>query len=119
METARSHLNHERGTPGAVIAARSTAMRGVPEAHASPADPGAMAPLVADQGKLNGALNRFLVVAEAYPASKANPILVQLAEGPAGTVGKVAHARKACNDAAMASTSRTSRACARRSGARY
>src|SRR6476619_5792217 len=72
VETAKGYLHHERETLEAVVAARGAAMAGLSAAKASPGDPAAMARLAGAQGALDGALNRLLAVAEAYPDLKAN-----------------------------------------------
>jgi LemA protein len=101
VETAKGYLSHERETMEAVIAARGAAMAGLSAAKASPGDPSAMAELAASQGALNGALGRFMAVAEAYPDLKANQNMMQLTEELTSTENKVAFARQAFNDSVM------------------
>ncbi len=102
VEVARKYMAHERETLEAVIAARSAAQSGLAAAKANPGDPGAMATLAATQGQLDGVLGRLMMVAEAYPDLKANQNMMQLTEELTSTENKVAFARQAFNDSAMA-----------------
>jgi len=102
VETVKGYLSHERGTLEAVVAARGAAVSGLAAAKASPGDPAAMAELAASQGALNGALGRLMAVVEAYPDLKANQNMMQLTEELTSTENKVAFARQAFNDSAMA-----------------
>ena len=102
VEVAKKYMAHERETLEAVIAARSAAQSGLAAAKASPGDPAAMAQLAAAQGQLNAGLGRLLAVAEAYPDLKANQNMMQLSEELTSTENKVAFARQAFNDMAMA-----------------
>lgn len=106
VETAKGYIKHERETLEAVIAARGAAMSGLAAAKASPGDPAAMAELANSQGVLNGALGRLMAVAEAYPDLKANQNMMQLSEELTSTENKVAFARQAFNDSAMAYNNR-------------
>jgi LemA protein len=106
VETAKGYIKHERETLEAVIAARGAAMSGLAAAKASPGDPSAMAELANSQGMLNGALGRLMAVAEAYPDLKANQNMMQLSEELTSTENKVAFARQAFNDSAMAYNNR-------------
>jgi LemA protein len=102
VETVKGYLAHERQTLEAVIAARGAAVSGLSAAKANPGDPAAMAELGQSQGMLNSALGRLLAVAEAYPDLKANQNMMQLTEELTSTENKVAFARQAYNDSAMA-----------------
>jgi LemA protein len=106
VETAKGYIKHERETLEAVIAARGAAMSGLAAAKASPCDRSAMAELASSQGMLNGALGRLMAVAEAYPDLKANQNMMQLSEELTSTENKVAFARQAFNDSAMAYNNR-------------
>jgi LemA protein len=106
VETAKGYIKHERETLEAVIAARGAAMSGLAAAKASPGDPAAMAELANSQGVLNGALGRLMAVAEAYPDLKANQNMMQVSEELTSTENKVAFARQAFNDSAMAYNNR-------------
>ena len=102
VETVKGYLAHERGTLEAVVAARGAAVNGLAAAKAAPGDPAAMAELAASQGALNGALGRLMAVVESYPDLKANQNMMQLTEELTSTENKVAFARQAFNDSAMA-----------------
>ena len=106
VETAKGYIKHERETLEAVVTARGAAMAGLSAAKASPGDPAAMAELANSQGVLNGALGRLMAVAEAYPDLKANQNMMQLSEELTSTENKVAFARQAFNDSAMAYNNR-------------
>ena len=106
VETAKGYLSHERQTLEAVVAARGAAINGLQAAAANPGDPAAMAELAQTQGALNGALGRLLAVVEAYPDLKANQNMMQLTEELTSTENRVAFARQAYNDAAMAYNNR-------------
>jgi LemA protein len=102
VETAKGYLSHERETLEAVVAARSAAQSGLAAAKANPGDPAAMAQLSAAQAQLNTGLGRLLAVMEAYPDLKASQNMMQLTEELTATENKVAFARQAYNDMAMA-----------------
>ena len=106
VETAKGYLSHERQTLEAVVAARGAAINGLQAAAANPGDPAAMAELAQTQGALNGALGRLLAVVEAYPDLKASQNMMQLTEELTSTENRVAFARQAYNDAAMAYNNR-------------
>ena len=106
VETAKGYIRHERETLEAVIAARGAAMSGLAAAKAHPGDPAAMAELASSQGMLDSALGRLMAVAEAYPDLKANQNMMQLSEELTSTENKVAFARQAFNDSAMAYNNR-------------
>ena len=106
VETAKGYLSHERGTLEAVTAARAAAQAGLSAAKANPGDPAAMAELSQAQGALNGALGRLMLVVEAYPDLKASQNMMQLTEELTSTENKVAFARQAYNDSAMAYNNR-------------
>ena len=102
VATAKAYLSHERETLEAVVAARSAAQSGLAAAKANPGDPEAMAQLSAAQAQLNTGLGRLLAVVEAYPDLKASQNMMQLTEELTATENKVAFARQAYNDMAMA-----------------
>ncbi len=106
VETAKGYLSHERQTLEAVVAARGAAINGLQAAAANPGDRAAMAELAQTQGALNGALGRLLAVVEAYPDLKASQNMMQLTEELTSTENRVAFARQAYNDAAMAYNNR-------------
>ena len=106
VEVAKKYMAHERETLEAVISARSAAQGGLAAAKANPGDAEAIATLAATQGQLNGVLGRLMMVAEAYPDLKANQNMMQLTEELTSTENKVAFARQAFNDSAMAYNNR-------------
>ena len=102
VEVAKGYLKHERETLEAVIQARAAAVSGLAAAKANPGDPAAMAALGGAETGLAGALSRLMVVAEAYPDLKANQNKMQLSEELTSTENRIAFARQAYNDSAMA-----------------
>ena len=102
IETAKSYMEHEKGTLEAVISARNAASNGLAAAAADPGNAAAMQELVGQEGALTGALGRFNVVMEAYPDLKANQNMMQLSEELTTTENKVAFSRQAFNDQVMA-----------------
>ena len=102
VETAKSYMEHEKGTLEAVISARNAAANGLAAAAADPGNAAAMQELVGQEGALTGALSRFNVVMEAYPDLKANQNMMQLSEELTTTENKVAFSRQAFNDQVMA-----------------
>lgn len=101
IETAKAYMAHERQTLEAVVNARNTAIAGLSAAQANPGDPGAMQQLSAGQQALDGALGRFIALAESYPDLKANQTMMQLSEELTSTENRVAFSRQAYNDAVM------------------
>jgi LemA protein len=102
VETAKGYLKHERQTLEAVIQARNQANSAAQRAATSPGDPTAMRDLAGAETALGGALGRMFALAEAYPDLKSNTTMNQLSEELSSTENKVAFARQAYNDAAMA-----------------
>jgi LemA protein len=101
IETAKAYMAHERQTFEDVVAARGAAMAGLSAAQAKPGDPAAMQQLSAGQQALDGALGRFIAIAEQYPELKASQNMMQLSEELTSTENKVAFARQAYNDSVM------------------
>ncbi len=101
VETAKGYLAHERNTLEAVITARNAAVSGLKAAAANPGDAAAVQNLASTENALSGALGKLFVLAEAYPALKANRNMMQLSEELTTTENKVAFARQAFNDAVM------------------
>jgi LemA protein len=99
VEVAKGYMKHERETLEAVVAMRNQAMNASQRAAANPGDPAAMQALGSAESALNGALTRFMAVAEAYPDLKANTNMLQLQEELTSTENRVAFARQAYNDA--------------------
>jgi LemA protein len=102
VETAKGYLTHERQTLEAVIAARGAAVSANQRAAGNASDAAAMQGLVQAEGALTGALGRLLAVVESYPDLKANQNMMQVSEELTSTENKIAFARQAYNDAAMA-----------------
>jgi LemA protein len=102
VETAKGYMAHEKGTLEAVIQARNQAVSGLSKAAANPGDPAAMQALASAESGLSGALGRLFALSEAYPDLKANQNMMQLTEEITSTENKVAFARQAYNDTAMA-----------------
>lgn len=102
VETAKGYIKHERETLEAVIAARNQAVHGLSKAAADPGNAGAIKALSGAEGTLTGALGRLNVVMEAYPDLKANQNMMQVSEELTSTENKIAFARQAYNDQAMA-----------------
>jgi LemA protein len=102
VETAKGYIKHERETLEAVVQARNMAASGLSRAQADPGDATAIKSLNQAEGQLAGAMGRLNVVMEAYPDLKANQNMMQLSEELTSTENRVAFARQAFNDAAMA-----------------
>lgn len=101
VETAKSYMEHEKGTLEAVISARNSAAAGLAAAASDPGNAAAMKELMGQEGALAGAMSRFNVVMEAYPDLKANQNMMQLSEELTTTENKVAFSRQAFNDQVM------------------
>jgi LemA protein len=99
VEIAKGYMNHEKETLEAVINARNTALTAGKAAAANPGDQGTMNNLANAEGQLGGALNKLLMLAEAYPDLKANENMLALQEELTSTENKVAFARQGFNDA--------------------
>lgn len=99
VETAKGYMKHERETLEAVISARNSALNASRRAAQSPGDPQAMQQLGTAEIALTGALDRLMVVAEAYPELKADQSMGRVMEELTSTENKVAFARQAFNDA--------------------
>jgi LemA protein len=101
IEAVKGYMGHERGTLEAVVNARNSAVAGLKQAAADPADPKAIKALAAAETTLGGTLGRLFALAESYPDLKANQNMMQFQEELASTENKVAFARQAFNDAVM------------------
>ena len=101
IEAVKGYMSHERGTLEAVINARNSAVAGLKQAAADPADAKAIKALAAAESTLGGTLGRLFALAESYPDLKANQNMMQFQEELASTENKVAFARQAFNDAVM------------------
>lgn len=101
VETAKGYMKHERETLENVIQARNTAVNGLENAKADPADPNAMRELSGAESGLSAALGRLFALSESYPDLKANQNMMQLSEELSTTENRIAFARQAFNDAVM------------------
>lgn len=102
VETAKGYLKHESETLEKVIAARNTAVNHLKEAQANPENAKAMADLNHAENGLAQAMGGFNLVMEDYPDLKANENMMKLHEELATTENRIAFARQAYNDFAMA-----------------
>jgi len=78
IESVKGYMKHERETLEAVINARNTAVAGLKQASADPADPDAIKALAAAETTLGGTLGRLFALAESYPDLKANQNFLDL-----------------------------------------
>lgn len=101
VEVARGYLAHEAATLEAVIRARGQAQGAADAARANPQSAQAMGALAAAEGVLGGSLGRLMVVAEAYPALKADATMQSLSEELTSTENRLGFARQAYNDQAL------------------
>jgi LemA protein len=101
IEAVKGYMSHERGTLEAVVNARNSAVAGLKQAAADPADPKAIKALAAAETMLGSTLGRLFALAESYPDLKASQNMMQFQEELASTENKVAFARQAFNDAVM------------------
>jgi LemA protein len=101
IEAVKGYMSHERGTLEAVVNARNSAVAGLKQAAADPANAQAIKALAAADATLGGTLGRLFALAEAYPDLKASQNMMQFQEELASTENKVAFARQAFNDAVM------------------
>ncbi len=99
VETAKAYMAHERDTLEAVIQARNTAAGHLKVAANNPGDSSAISQLAGAEAALQGAMQKFSLVMEAYPDLKASLNMQQLSEELTSTENKVAFARQAFNDA--------------------
>ena len=101
VEVARGYLQHEAATLQAVVAARGQAQGAASAARAAPTDARALGALALAEGALGGSLGRLMVVAEAYPALKADATMQSLSEELTSTENRIGFARQAFNDQAL------------------
>jgi len=101
VESVKGYMEHERGTLEAVIQARNSALNGLQNAAADPANGGAIKALAAAETALTGSLGKLFALVENYPDLKASENMQQLQEELANTENKVAFARQAFNDSVL------------------
>ena len=99
VETVKGYMAHERETLTAVTAARNAAAEATARAAADPRDSAAVLAAAGAENQLLAALQRFMVLKEAYPDLKADQQAGRLMEELASTENRVAFARQAYNDA--------------------
>lgn len=102
VEVARRYLAHEAATLQAVTQARGAALGAADAARAAPTSAAAIAALTAAEQALGGSLGRLLVVAEDYPALKADATMRSLSEELTSTENRIGFARQAYNDQVLA-----------------
>lgn len=91
VETAKGYVKHERETLESIVQARSAAMSGK-----------TVEDKIKAEGTLSNALSKFFVVVENYPDLKANANFLAVQEELTSTENKIAFARQAYNDQALA-----------------
>ena len=101
IETVKKSMSHETETLQMVVETRNAAQKAFHEVVNSPSNSAAMAELSLQEEKLQGAINTFRIVAEAYPDLKSNTNLLSMQEELASTENKVGFARQGFNDAVM------------------
>ncbi|MGH8804217.1 MAG: LemA family protein [Polaromonas sp.] len=101
VDVAKNHLQHEQGTPEAVVAACQQTLSASDAVRSRPADAGAAAALAAAEQALDDSLGRLFALAEGCPELKADPAIRELGEELTSTENKVGFARQAYNDAVL------------------
>ena len=102
VEVARGYMAHEARTLEAVTQARNQACAANQALHARVGGSDALGTLAVAEQALGGSLGRLMVVAEAYPALKADAQMQSLSEEIASTENRIGFARQAYNDEVMA-----------------
>lgn len=104
VETVKGYMGYEKGTLEAVIQARNqaSAARKAVEKSGGPTGDGSIKELLAAEATLKSSLGNFFALAESYPQLKANETMQRLQEELSTTENKIAFARQAYNDQAMA-----------------
>ena len=100
VEAVKGYMAHERQTLEAVTAARNAAAAAEAGAGGA-AVPSSLPGLARAEDALGGALHRLRLVAEAYPALRADRSASSLMEELSSTENRIAFARQAYNDAVM------------------
>lgn len=104
IETVKGYMSYEKGTLEAVISARNqaAAARQAVEQSGGPTGDGSIKQLIAAESTLKSSLGNFFALAENYPQLKASETMQRLQEELSSTENKIAFARQAYNDQAMA-----------------
>ena len=100
VEAVKGYMAHERQTLEAVTAARNAAAAAEAGAGRT-AEASSVLGVARAEEVLGGALHRLRLVAEAYPALKADRSASALMEELSSTENRIAFARQAYNDAVM------------------
>lgn len=101
IESVKGYMQHERETLEAVIQARNSAVSGLQNAAADPANPEAIQALAAAETTLTGTLGKLFALVESYPDLKASENMLNFQEELTSTENKVAFSRQAFNDAVL------------------
>lgn len=101
IESVKGYMQHERETLEAVIQARNSAVAGLKNAAADPANPEAIQALAAAETTLTGSLGKLFALVESYPDLKASENMLSFQEELTSTENKVAFSRQAFNDAVL------------------
>ncbi len=101
VESVKAYLSHEKETLTQVISARNQAVSLEKTVAQNAGDAEAMAQFSQAESVLTGALNKLMIVSEAYPDLKANTTIQNLMEELKTTENRVGFARQAFNDAVM------------------
>jgi len=104
IETVKGYMTYEKGTLEAVINARNQAVaaRKAVEQGGGPTGDASIQQLIAAESSLKGSLGNLFALAENYPELKASEPMQRLQEELSSTENKIAFARQAYNDQAMA-----------------
>lgn len=101
VEAAKKYLSDEAATLEAVTLARNQARSASDAVRSRPTNAKAVENLSAVETALSSSLVRLFVVAQAYPALKADVVINGLTEELTSTENKVAFARQAYNDTVL------------------
>lgn len=101
VEAVKGYMEHERGTLEAVIQARNSAVNGLQNAAANPANPEAIKALAAAEVTLTGSLGKLFALVENYPDLKASENMLKFQEELASTENRVSFSRQAFNDSVL------------------